>query len=238
MIHLSGMDASFLHLETPEMPMHVGSLQIADLPEGYAGDYYEDVKRWMATRMHLASVFQRKLALMPFDLANPVWVDDEDVDLDYHVRHVILPRPGTMEQLEKYVARLHSSLLDRSRPLWEIYVIEGLHTGQVAIYNKMHHSAIDGQAGVAIAKALLSGSATPPPTKPPRQRPRTNRYQLGWLNWPARRSATRSPSTSSCSSRCRRWGGRCARSTTRFRRATASGTSACRKASSSGRRRR
>lgn len=179
MIHLSGMDASFLHLETPEMPMHVGSLQIADLPEGYAGDYYEDVKRWMATRMHLASVFQRKLALMPFDLANPVWVDDEDVDLDYHVRHVILPRPGTLEQLEKYVARLHSSLLDRSRPLWEIYVIEGLNTGQVAIYNKMHHAAIDGQAGVAIAKALLSGSATPPPTKPPRQRQRTNRYQLG-----------------------------------------------------------
>jgi diacylglycerol O-acyltransferase len=179
MIHLSGMDASFLHLETPEMPMHVGSLQIADLPEGYTGDYYEDVKGWMATRMHLAPVFQRKLALMPFDLANPVWVDDEDIDLDYHVRHVILPRPGTMEQLEKYVARLHSSLLDRSRPLWEIYVIEGLNTGQVAIYNKMHHAAIDGQAGVAITKALLSGSAVPPPTKPPRPRQRTNQYQLG-----------------------------------------------------------
>jgi diacylglycerol O-acyltransferase len=179
MIHHSGMDASFLHLETPEMPMHVGSLQIADLPEGYAGDYYEDVKRYMAGRMHLAAVFQRKLALMPFDLANPVWVDDEDVDLDYHVRHVILPRPGTMEQLEKYVARLHSSLLDRSRPLWEIYVIEGLNTGQVAIYNKMHHAAIDGQAGVAIAKALLGATAVPAPIKPPRPRARTNQYQLG-----------------------------------------------------------
>jgi WS/DGAT/MGAT family acyltransferase len=179
MNHLSGMDASFLHLETPEMPMHVGSLQIGDLPEGYAGDYYEDVKRWMGTRMHLASVFQRKLALMPFDLANPVWVDDEDVDLDYHVRHVILPRPGTKLQLEQYVARLHSSLLDRSRPLWEVYVIEGLNTGQVAIYTKMHHSAIDGQAGVAIAKALLSPTAVPAPVKPPRARPRTNQYQLG-----------------------------------------------------------
>lgn len=179
MNHLSGMDASFLHLETPEMPMHVGSLQIADLPEGYAGDYYEDVKRWMASRMHLASVFQRKLALMPFDLANPVWVDDEDIDLDYHVRHVMLPRPGTMEQLERYIARLHSSLLDRSRPLWEIYVIEGLNTKQVAVYSKMHHAAIDGQAGVAVAKALLSPSASPPPVKPPRPRPRTNQYQLG-----------------------------------------------------------
>ncbi len=179
MIHLSGIDATFLHLETSEMPMHVGSLQVADLPEGYAGDYYEDVKRWMATRMHLAAVFQRKLALMPFDLANPVWVDDEDIDLDYHVRHVMLPRPGTFEQLEKYVARLHSSLLDRSRPLWEVYVIEGLNTGQVAIYTKVHHAAIDGQAGVAVAKALLSGSAVPGPIKPPRPRPRTNQYQLG-----------------------------------------------------------
>ena len=179
MNHLSGMDASFLHLESPEMPMHVGSLQILDLPEGYDGDYYEDVKSYMASRIHLASVFQRKLALMPFDLANPVWVDDEDVDLDYHVRHVILPRPGTIEQLEKYVARLHSSLLDRSRPLWETYVIEGLNNGQVAVYNKAHHAGIDGQAGVAIAKALLSDSANPPPVKPPRPRLRTNQYQLG-----------------------------------------------------------
>ena len=179
MNHLSGMDASFLHLESPEMPMHVGSLQILDLPEGYAGDYYEDVKRYMASRIHLASVFQRKLALMPFDLANPVWVDDEDVDLDYHVRHVMLPRPGTFEQLEKYVARLHSSLLDRSRPLWETYVIEGLANGQVAVYNKAHHAGIDGQAGVAIAKALLADSPNPPPVKPPRPRLRTNQYQLG-----------------------------------------------------------
>ncbi len=179
MNHLSGMDASFLHLETPEMPMHVGSLQVLDLPPGYEGDYYEDVKRYMGDRMHLAEVFQRKLALMPFELANPVWVDDEDIDLDYHVRHVILPRPGTWEQLEKYVARLHSSLLDRSRPLWEIYVIEGLKTGQVAIYNKMHHAAIDGQAGVAVIKAMLGTTPVPAPIKPPRARPRTNQYQLG-----------------------------------------------------------
>jgi len=179
MNHLSGMDASFLHLETPEMPMHVGSLQVLDLPPGYDGDYYEDVKRYMGERMHLAEVFQRKLALMPFELANPVWVDDEDIDLDYHVRHVILPRPGTWAQLEKYVARLHSSLLDRSRPLWEIYVIEGLKTGQVAIYNKMHHAAIDGQAGVAVIKAMLGVTPVPAPIKPPRSRPRTNQYQLG-----------------------------------------------------------
>ncbi|HXD43016.1 MAG TPA: wax ester/triacylglycerol synthase family O-acyltransferase [Ramlibacter sp.] len=179
MNHLSGMDASFLHLESPEMPMHVGSMQILDLPAGYTGDFYEDAKRYMGERMHLADVFQRKLELMPFELANPVWVDDDELDLDYHVRHVILPRPGTRAQLEQYVARLHSSLLDRSRPLWEIYVIEGLNTGQVAIYNKIHHSTIDGQAGVAVTKALLTPTPMPDPVKKPRARKHTSRAQLG-----------------------------------------------------------
>ena len=179
MNHLSGTDASFLHFETPEMPMHAGSLQIVDLPEGNAGDYCEDVKRCVAGRMHLADVFQRKLALMPFEQPNPVWLDDEDLDIYHRVRHVILPRPGSWVQLERAVARLHSGRPDRSRPRWETDVIEGLNTGQMAIYNKMHHAAIDGQAGVAVTKALLGGSAVPAPIKPPRPRPRTNPYQLG-----------------------------------------------------------
>jgi len=114
MDHLSSMDASFLHLETPETPMHVGSLMLFDLPEGYRGDYYDDVKAQLAKRLHLARLFRRKLAPMPFELADPVWIDDDDIDLDYHVRSVTLRRPGTMEQLEVLIARLHSSLLDRS----------------------------------------------------------------------------------------------------------------------------
>lgn len=179
MDHLSGMDASFLHLETPEMPMHVGSLQVLDLPEGHVGDFYEGVKRHVGSRLHLASVFQRKLALMPFDLANPVWVHDEDLDLDHHIRHVVMPRPGTPEQLERMVGRLHSSLLDRSRPLWEMVVIEGLQTGQVAVYTKVHHAAIDGQAGIALATALLDVAPIPRRVKPPRPHRRTHRYQLG-----------------------------------------------------------
>jgi len=130
MDHLSATDGAFLHIETPETPMHVGSLQVFDLPPGYAGEFFEDAKRFVGGRMHMAAVFQRKLTLMPFDLANPVWVDDEDVDLDYHLRRITLPRPGTWAQLEQYVARLHSSLLDRSRPLWEVYVFEGLKSGQ------------------------------------------------------------------------------------------------------------
>ena len=179
MDHLSGMDASFLHLETPESPMHVGSLQLVDLPPGYEGDFAEDAKKYLSGRLHLASVFVRKLAMMPFDLANPVWVDDGDLDLDHHIRHVIMPRPGTMAQLERLVGRLHSTLLDRSRPLWEMYIIEGLQSGQVALYSKMHHAAIDGQAGVAVAKALFDISETPAPVKAPRVTHRTNASQLG-----------------------------------------------------------
>ena len=179
MRHLSGLDAMFLHVESPEMPMHVGSLNVIKLPEGYAGDYYEDAKAHVAKRMHLADVFTRKLALMPFDLSNPVWVDDEDIDLDYHMRHVTLPLPGSNRQLQQYVARLHSSLLDRSRPLWEFFIIDGLKSGEVALYTKVHHAGIDGQAGAALATAIFDLGPVPRAVKPPRPRVRRNQYQLG-----------------------------------------------------------
>ena len=99
MKHLSGLDASFLHLETPEMPMHVGGLHLLELPDHPHGDFIDAVKRHVADRLHLASVFTKKLAHMPLDIANPVWVEDDDLDLDYHIRQVSLPRPGTRDQL-------------------------------------------------------------------------------------------------------------------------------------------
>lgn len=179
MNHLSGIDATFLHMESPEMPMHIGSLNVMDLPEGYSGNFFEDTKAFVMARMHLAEVFTRKLALMPFDLSNPVWVEDEDIDMDYHIRHITLPSPGSNRQLQQYVARLHSSLLDRSRPLWEFFIIDGLKSGQVALYCKVHHSGIDGQAGVALGKAMFDLTATGRIIKPPRARVRHNRYQLG-----------------------------------------------------------
>jgi diacylglycerol O-acyltransferase / wax synthase len=149
------------------------------LPKDYRGDFFEDYKRHIADRLHLADVFERKLASMPFELSNPVWVDDADVDIDYHIRRVTLSKPGTFKQLEQMVGRLHSSLLDRSRPLWEFTIIEGLETGQPALYSKVHHAAVDGQAGVALAKAVYDLTPEPRPIKPPRQRPRSNEYQLG-----------------------------------------------------------
>ena len=117
MNHLSGIGAAFLQLESPEVPMRVGSLNVLALPASYQGDYFEDVKALLAERLHLVDAFTRKLALMPFDLSNPVWVEDEDIDIGHHVRHITLPKPGSNSQLQQFVARLHSTLLDRSRPL-------------------------------------------------------------------------------------------------------------------------
>ena len=168
MDQLSGMDASFLHLETPETPMHVGSLMLLELPEGYQGDFYETLKALVSRRMHLAPALTRKLVQMPFELAEPVWIEDDDIDLDYHVRTVTLRRPGTMAQLDQLVARLHASLLDRSRPLWEMYVIDGLEDGQVAFYSKAHHSGVDGKAGVELAKVLYDTSPKMREVPPPR----------------------------------------------------------------------
>ncbi|MFT4195741.1 WS/DGAT/MGAT family O-acyltransferase [Ottowia sp.] len=181
MDHLSTLDASFLHLETPETPMHVGSLLLVDLPPGRKGDYYEDFKAMIAGRLHLASILTRKLASMPFDLAEPVWIEDDDIDLDYHIRSLVLRRPGSMAQLEALVARLHSSLLDRSRPLWEMYVIEGLASGQVALYFKAHHSGVDGKSATEMMKVLYDTSPEVRQVPPPRRHRRQKNYgyQLG-----------------------------------------------------------
>jgi diacylglycerol O-acyltransferase len=178
MKHLSIVDGAFLHMESAEMPMHVGSLNLFEPPAGYSGGFYEAVKAHVAKRMHLAPVFTRKLALMPFDLANPVWIHDDDIDLDYHVRNMILPKPGSIEQLEALAARLHSMLLDRSRPLWEFYIIEGLADGRIGFYGKVHHAAVDGQAGVAMAQSMFDLTPEPRVVKAPRET-RANTYQLG-----------------------------------------------------------
>jgi diacylglycerol O-acyltransferase / wax synthase len=178
MHHLSVIDGAFLHMESAEMPMHVGSLALFEPPAGEPGAWFEAVKAHVTSRMHLAPVFTRKLALMPFDLANPVWIADDDIDLDYHIRTTVLPKPGTMAQLEALAARLHSSLLDRSRPLWEFYVIEGLADGRIGFYSKVHHAAVDGQAAVAMANSVFDITVEPRRVKAPRST-RSHRYQLG-----------------------------------------------------------
>lgn len=180
---LSGLDALFLQFESPEMPMHVGSLSLLELPKGYRGDFSREVRKLIGARLHLAEAFRRKLVPMPLGVANPVWMRTDDIDLDHHIRRVTLPEPGTLAQLEACVGRLHSRSLDRDRPLWELVVIDGLGgalIGHVGYYAKVHHAAIDGQAGVAMTQAMLDltpepREVPPPPDEPPVEAPTTAR---------------------------------------------------------------
>lgn len=160
MTPLGGLDALFLHLETAATPMHVGALHLLDEPAG-GGDLFAAVRRHVAARLGTSPVFTRRLRTLPLAVANPVWVDAH-VDLSHHLKRVRLPAPGTVEQLEAMVSRLHAQRLDRGRPLWQFFLIEGLAGGGHAFYTKLHHAAIDGAAGVALALALLDSEPAPP----------------------------------------------------------------------------
>ncbi|MBK6862334.1 MAG: wax ester/triacylglycerol synthase family O-acyltransferase [Ideonella sp.] len=162
---MSGVDSAFLYLETPQTPMHVASLSLFELPKGYRRDFHAVVKRELGRRLNLAPILQRKLATMPLQLADPVWVHDDAVDLDYHVQRVTLPPPGTMRQFEDFAAGLHAELLDRNRPLWRLHVIEGLDSGQVGYYFKAHHAVLDGLAGVQLARTLFDTTPRPAATR-------------------------------------------------------------------------
>ncbi|MCF8198796.1 MAG: wax ester/triacylglycerol synthase family O-acyltransferase [Sulfuritalea sp.] len=159
---LSGVDGAFLNLETEATPMHVGSLHLFETPAGVKTDFFAALRHMMASRM--VPVLSRRLASLPLHLANPVWIQD-GIDLDHHIQKIRLPKPGTWAQLEAVVADLHAELLDRSRPLWMLYVLEGLASGEKAYYFKIHHAMLDGQAGVALAGALFDTSADVGPVK-------------------------------------------------------------------------
>ncbi|MBL0125396.1 MAG: hypothetical protein IPP88_22935 [Betaproteobacteria bacterium] len=161
MHHLSALDALFLQLETPEVPAHVGSVSLLQKPKGHRGSFYKHVRKHIESRLHLAPLFSRRLAFMPLDLANPIWLSGTKVNLDDHITHVVLPKPGTQAQLDAAVAKLHEGMMDRDKPLWQFTVIEGLQDGNVAFYSRIHHAALDGQGGVALAHAILDTSATP-----------------------------------------------------------------------------
>src|SRR5436190_2233444 len=164
---LSGIDASFLYLETPETPMHVAGLTYFELPPGFEGSFYQHFRRFFESRLHTIPIFSKRLAPSLYDLDHPGWVDADDLDLDYHLRETALPSPGTEEQLEEVIGRLHANMLDRSRPLWQFYIITGLENGQGVLYSKVHHAAVDGGAGMAINKALYDVTATPREVPPP-----------------------------------------------------------------------
>lgn len=155
MQQLTGMDAAFLALETTTSTGHVGGVCILDPTDA---PYPLDLARLMdlmSERLPLVPVMRRKLLEVPLGLDQPYWVDDPDFDLEYHIREVALPAPGSQQQLTEQVGRLLARPLDRRRPLWEMYLITGLEEGRVAVYTKVHHSAIDGASGAELLTVLL-----------------------------------------------------------------------------------
>jgi WS/DGAT/MGAT family acyltransferase len=159
---LSGLDASFLYMETPTMHMHVGMAAVFDpstVPGGYS---FRRVRQRISDRIPLAPVFQRRLVEVPFRLGFPVWVDDPEFDIDNHLRRAALPAPGGLRELGDFAADVISRQLHRDRPLWEMWIVEGVEDGKIALVVKMHHSTIDGVSGAELLGVLFDLEPDPP----------------------------------------------------------------------------
>ena len=175
---LTGLDSSFLHLERSGAHMHVASVSIF---EGSAPTHQE-FRDHIASRLHLVPRFRQKLRFVPLGQSRPVWVDDPHLNLDYHVRQTALPAPGSDEQLRNLAARIFSQQLDRSKPLWELWLVEGLNNDRFAIVGKSHHALVDGVSGVDITTVLFDLDPEPsgrPEKAPPwLARPEPTDFQL------------------------------------------------------------
>src|SRR3954467_7630438 len=156
MKRLSGLDASFLSFETPTQLLHVCGLVIIkpdSIPGGYSfRTFREEVER----RVVSVAEFRQQLRLVPFGIGHPVWVDDEDFDIDRQLHRIALPAPGEDAELAELCGHLAGLPLDRTRPLWEMWVIEGLADGRIAVFTKMHHSTVDGMSGMSLLSHLCS----------------------------------------------------------------------------------
>lgn len=159
MEQLSGFDASFLAFESSNQTGHVASLAVYDATEASGGAFFHALRRALRERIPALPPLRRRLVEVPFQMDAPYWADDPDLDLDYHLRRAALPSPGSEAQLEALVARLHAQPLDRTRPLWEMTVIEGLERDRVGVYTKLHHAAVDGMAGIALLQVLSDSAA-------------------------------------------------------------------------------
>ena len=174
MEQLGAMDAMFAYTEARNTPMHIGQLLIYDpstAPGGKVG--FKDILNYIEGRLDGARIFRQKLIRVPFDLDHPYWIQDENFDLEYHVRHIALPQPGDWRQLCIQAARIYARPLDMDRPLWEFTVIEGLDNveaipkGSFAVMHKLHHAAMDGQSGLQMTVALHDLDAKMTPRKWP-----------------------------------------------------------------------
>jgi diacylglycerol O-acyltransferase / wax synthase len=160
---LTAIDASFLHNEGESSHMHVGGITIFEGPPPDYGDFLDQIRG----RLHLVPRYRQKLAKPPLETGRPVWADDPNFNLEYHVRHTALPEPGSEEQLQLLAARIFSQRLDRSKPLWETWFVEGLEDNRFAMVSKTHHALIDGISGVDLLTVLFDISPVPQDPEPP-----------------------------------------------------------------------
>lgn len=157
---LTTQDASFYFLEASSTPMHLGSLAVFRTPR--SGFSYENLLSLVEQRLVLVPRYRQKVREVAFGLARPVWIDDADFDITYHIRRSALPKPGSDDQLHDLVARLTSRPLDRTRPLWEMYLVEGLTKNRFAIFTKSHSALVDGEKALEIGQVILDASKSPP----------------------------------------------------------------------------
>jgi WS/DGAT/MGAT family acyltransferase len=160
---LTGLDSSFLHLERDSAHMHVGSVLVF---EGGAPGHEELISQ-IQRRLHLVPRYRQRLAFVPLQQGRPVWVDDPHFNPEYHIRHTALPRPGTERELKRLAGRLFSQELDRSKPLWEIWLVSGLENARFALIAKTHHALVDGISGVDITTVLFDTTPEPAPIEEP-----------------------------------------------------------------------
>ncbi len=159
---LTSIDASFLTNESSDSHMHVGAVLIFEGPPPSYDDFLDHVR----SRLHLVPRFRQKLAFPPVQTGRPFWIDDPNFNLAYHVRHSALPAPGSEEQLKNIAGRVFSQALDRSKPLWELWLVQGLERNRFALVNKTHHALVDGVAGVDIATVLFDVKPVPERVEP------------------------------------------------------------------------
>jgi diacylglycerol O-acyltransferase / wax synthase len=162
---LSPVDATFLHQERQSSHMHVGALVFFEGPPPSREEFLKHIE----SRLPLVPRYRQKLAVPPLEMGRPLWVDDERFNLEYHVRHTALPAPGSLDQLRQLVGRIFSQRLDRSKPLWETWLVQGLEDGGFALISKTHHSLVDGVSGVDISTVLFDLSAVPADPQSPEE---------------------------------------------------------------------
>ena len=182
---LPALDAGFLYMERPTAHMHVGGVSILDPSTKHDGPLlFDDLKTHVLSRIHLVPRFRQKVVFLPFNVGRPMWTDDTRFDIDFHMRRASLPAPGGHKELADFVQRVHSRPLDRTKPLWEMYFIEGLEGGLVATYSKTHHALIDGVSGLDIASVVFDFTPDPRHVEPeawtPQKEPSTAELLRHW----------------------------------------------------------